>query len=314
MRILVVDDDRGVRESLRRWLELNGYTVDLAEGGQQAMDAVARHRPDVMVLDMTMPRMDGLQVCRRLRNTGDNLLVLALTARDAASDRVAGLDAGADDYLTKPYVLEELHARLRALLRRSTLDRIGNTGAALTIADSEPSAHEAEPHSLPIEASAGDVKRVTSSRFVKRHFCFKSRLTATIIGIVSVVVAAVGLIPSFAGVFWYHDAPDPRTGHINDASCTIIRDISDVNGIPPAVAYMHFRAETRARGQEYTNWLVLTLVLIDGTIHDEERKIEETPGLVMFSLDFLATNGKHNTLLVDVDTVDATVVPAGRCL
>jgi two-component system response regulator MprA len=85
MRIMVVDDDRGVRESLRRSLEFNGYTVELAQDGQQAMDAVTRRRPDAMVLDMTMPRMDGLELCRRLRSAGDDLPVLVLTARDAAN-------------------------------------------------------------------------------------------------------------------------------------------------------------------------------------------------------------------------------------
>jgi two-component system response regulator MprA len=124
MRVLVVDDDRAVRESLRRSLQFNGYTVELAADGQQAIEAVARQRPDAMVLDMMMPRVDGLEVCRRLRSTGDDLPVLVLTARDAVSDRVAGLDAGADDYLPKPFALEELLARLRALLRRSAADEV----------------------------------------------------------------------------------------------------------------------------------------------------------------------------------------------
>ena len=118
MRILVVDDDRAVRDSLRRSLEFNGYTVELAIDGQQALDVVAGQRPDAMVLDVMMPRLDGLEVCRRLRGTGDDLPILVLTARDAVSDRVSGLDAGADDYLPKPFALEELLARLRALLRR----------------------------------------------------------------------------------------------------------------------------------------------------------------------------------------------------
>jgi two-component system response regulator MprA len=118
MRILVVDDDRAVRESLRRSLEFNGYAVELAADGQQALDVVAGKRPDAMVLDVMMPRLDGLEVCRRLRGTGDDLPILVLTARDAVSDRVSGLDAGADDYLPKPFALEELLARLRALLRR----------------------------------------------------------------------------------------------------------------------------------------------------------------------------------------------------
>jgi two-component system, OmpR family, response regulator MprA len=125
MRILVVDDDRAVRESLRRSLQFNGYQVELAGDGQQALESVAQQRPDAMVLDVMMPRLDGLEVCRRLRGTGDDLPILVLTARDAVSDRVAGLDAGADDYLPKPFALEELLARLRALLRRAVAETDG---------------------------------------------------------------------------------------------------------------------------------------------------------------------------------------------
>jgi two-component system response regulator MprA len=125
MRILVVDDDRAVRESLRRSLEFNGYQVDLASDGQAALESVTSARPDAMVLDVMMPRLDGLEVCRRLRGTGDDLPILVLTARDLVSDRVAGLDAGADDYLPKPFALEELLARLRALLRRASPDHDG---------------------------------------------------------------------------------------------------------------------------------------------------------------------------------------------
>ncbi|HEV8561960.1 MAG TPA: response regulator transcription factor [Actinophytocola sp.] len=137
MRILVVDDDRAVRESLRRSLQFNGYQVDLASDGQQALDSVQSARPDAMVLDVMMPRLDGLEVCRRLRGTGDDLPILVLTARDLVSDRVAGLDAGADDYLPKPFALEELLARLRALLRRAVADRDGDTRTdpPLTFAD-----------------------------------------------------------------------------------------------------------------------------------------------------------------------------------
>jgi two-component system, OmpR family, response regulator MprA len=133
MRILVVDDDRSVRESLRRSLAFNGYQVDLASDGQAALDAVLAQRPDAMVLDVMMPRLDGLEVCRRLRGNGDGLPIIVLTARDAVADRVAGLDAGADDYLPKPFALEELLARLRALLRRSTPVEAGV--APLTFAD-----------------------------------------------------------------------------------------------------------------------------------------------------------------------------------
>jgi two-component system response regulator MprA len=136
MRILVVDDDRAVRDSLRRSLAFNGYQVDLASDGQQALDVMAGQRPDALVLDVMMPRVDGLEVCRRLRNAGDDIPVLVLTAREAVSDRVAGLDAGADDYLAKPFALEELLARLRALLRRtSPEERAEVTPEPLVFAD-----------------------------------------------------------------------------------------------------------------------------------------------------------------------------------
>ena len=122
MRILVVDDDRAVRESLRRSLSFNGYTVETASDGMEALDSIKSERPDAVVLDVMMPRLDGLEVCRRLRSTGDDLPILVLTARDSVSERVSGLDAGADDYLPKPFALEELLARLRALLRRAGAD------------------------------------------------------------------------------------------------------------------------------------------------------------------------------------------------
>ncbi|GAA1456230.1 response regulator transcription factor [Williamsia maris] len=120
MRILVVDDDRAVRESLRRSLSFNGYTVETASDGVEALEQIVSSRPDAVVLDVMMPRLDGLEVCRRLRSTGDDLPILVLTARDSVSERVSGLDAGADDYLPKPFALEELLARLRALMRRAT--------------------------------------------------------------------------------------------------------------------------------------------------------------------------------------------------
>ncbi|MGH2947316.1 MAG: response regulator transcription factor [Solirubrobacteraceae bacterium] len=119
MRILVVDDEPAVRNAVDRALRLEGYDTELAADGQQALDALAAAAPDALVLDLLMPRVDGLEVCRRLRAAGDRIPVLVLTARDAVPDRVRGLDAGADDYLVKPFALEELLARLRALLRRS---------------------------------------------------------------------------------------------------------------------------------------------------------------------------------------------------
>src|SRR5215203_5852874 len=119
MRILVVDDDRSVRDAVRRALTLAGYEVQLAEGGQQALTQVAAGVPDAVVLDIGMPDVDGLEVCRRLRGAGNRVPVLMLTARDAVEDRIDGLDAGADDYLVKPFDVGELRARLRALMRRS---------------------------------------------------------------------------------------------------------------------------------------------------------------------------------------------------
>jgi two-component system response regulator MprA len=120
VRVLIVDDDRAVREALRRALQLGGYDAVTAEGGQQGLTAVAASPPDAVVLDVGMPDVDGLEVCRRLRAAGNRVPVLMLTARDAISDRIEGLDAGADDYLVKPFDVGELKARLRALLRRAT--------------------------------------------------------------------------------------------------------------------------------------------------------------------------------------------------
>ena len=118
MNILVVDDDQAVRDSLRRALVLEGYEVDLAANGTEALRILGHRAPDAVILDLQMPDIDGLEVCRRLRSLGDMTPVLMLTARGAVDDRVEGLDAGADDYMPKPFDLSELFARLRALLRR----------------------------------------------------------------------------------------------------------------------------------------------------------------------------------------------------
>ena len=131
MKILVVDDERAVRESLGRALELEGYDVELAADGGEALYRLEAVQPDAVILDVLMPGLDGLEVARRVRKTGNRVPLLMLTAREAVQDRVAGLDAGADDYVTKPFALEELVARLRALLRRS----IDGGGEVLRFAD-----------------------------------------------------------------------------------------------------------------------------------------------------------------------------------
>jgi len=137
-RVLVVDDDRAVRESLRRSLEFNGYDVALAADGAEALAGLsaggAAGSPDVVVMDVMMPRLDGIETTRALRKAGHDVPILVLTARDAVGDRVEGLDAGADDYLTKPFALQELLARLRALLRRVTVPE-GEDDEVLSFAD-----------------------------------------------------------------------------------------------------------------------------------------------------------------------------------
>jgi two-component system response regulator MprA len=118
VRILVVDDDLAVCRSIDRALRLEGYEVDTVASGGEALEGVASNSPDALVLDLQLPDLDGLAVCRRIREAGDDIPILMLTARHGIDDRVQGLDAGADDYLVKPFALEELLARLRALLRR----------------------------------------------------------------------------------------------------------------------------------------------------------------------------------------------------
>jgi len=117
-QILIVEDDRAIASAVRRGLAFEGYRVSLAESGGQALDLARDHMPDLVVLDIMIPGIDGLEVCRRLRAAGEDVPILMLTARDEVADRVAGLDAGADDYLVKPFAFEELVARIRALLRR----------------------------------------------------------------------------------------------------------------------------------------------------------------------------------------------------
>ena len=140
-RVLVVDDEPALRRALERALTVENYEVTLAADGQEALDQLAAAPADAVILDIMMPRVDGLEVCRRMRKAGDRTPVLMLTARDAIDDRVSGLDAGADDYLVKPFALRELQARLRALLRRTGED---GDSDALSFADLvlDPKAHE----------------------------------------------------------------------------------------------------------------------------------------------------------------------------
>src|SRR6478672_11066343 len=150
MQILVVDDEPAVRDSLDRALRLEGYEVGLAADGAEALETLTDETPDAIVLDLMMPRVDGLEVCRRMRASGDRTPVLVLTARDAVTDRVKGLDAGADDYLVKPFALDELLARLRALLRRSGA---GAPGQTLRFSDLtlDPIAHQVKRGDREIE-------------------------------------------------------------------------------------------------------------------------------------------------------------------
>jgi two-component system, OmpR family, response regulator MprA len=133
MRLLVVDDDRALREVLRRALTLAGYDVRLSENGFGALSEVSGSIPDAVVLDVGLPDIDGLEVCRMLRHEGNRVPVLMLTARDAVSDRIDGLDAGADDYLVKPFDIDELKARIRALLRRARSE--GEVDGALSFGE-----------------------------------------------------------------------------------------------------------------------------------------------------------------------------------
>ena len=132
-KLLIAEDDRAARDALARALELEGYAVDAVADGALALEAINSEQPDLLLLDVMMPTVDGLAVCRKIRADGNDLPILILTARTETSDRVVGLDAGADDYLPKPYVLDELLARIRALLRRTGV----SAGETLSVADVE---------------------------------------------------------------------------------------------------------------------------------------------------------------------------------
>jgi two-component system, OmpR family, response regulator MprA len=152
-RVLVVDDEPAVRRALERALRLESYEVDFAADGEEALDSLANAPADAVILDIAMPRLDGLEVCRRMRKAGDRTPILMLTARDAIDDRVTGLDVGADDYLVKPFALRELQARLRALLRRTGED--AEDGEVLRYGDLvlDPIAHEVHRGARLIELS-----------------------------------------------------------------------------------------------------------------------------------------------------------------
>jgi two-component system response regulator MprA len=156
VRILVVEDDRAVREAVRRALTLGGYDVQVAEDGERAIEMVAQTVPDAVVLDIGLPGIDGLEVCRRLRLLGSPVAILILTARDVVSDRIDGLDAGADDYLVKPFDVGELKARLRALLRRS-----GSQGDPDTLTFAEVTLDSAR-HGAEVE---GDFVELTRTEY-----------------------------------------------------------------------------------------------------------------------------------------------------
>jgi DNA-binding response OmpR family regulator/fructosamine-3-kinase len=150
-QVLVVDDDRAVRESLRRSLEFNGYAVSLASDGAEALAGIGSLVPDVVIMDVMMPRLDGIEATRALRAAGNDVPILVLTARDAVGDRVEGLDAGADDYLTKPFALQELLARLRALLRRAAPQEGGDEVLSFSDLTMDLASREVRRGDRPIE-------------------------------------------------------------------------------------------------------------------------------------------------------------------
>ena len=167
-RVLVVDDDSRILSMMRRGLSLAGYDVDLAADGQEALATAEASRPDLVILDIMMPGLDGLEVCRRLRSANRNLPIILLTARGRVPDRVAGLDAGADDYLVKPFAFDELLARLRALLRRRGDEPSALTPGLLVFEDVtvNPTAREVRRGDQPIELTAREYDLL---EFLMRH-------------------------------------------------------------------------------------------------------------------------------------------------
>ena len=179
MRILIADDDAAIRESLERVLQVEGYDTSTVANGLAVLDGVGGDAPDLLILDVMMPRLGGLETCRRLRAAGRDLPVLMLTARDQVSDRVAGLDAGADDYLPKPFATEELLARVRALLRRRAPG--DDESQILTFADVrvDPDRFEASRGGRPlrltrIEFSLLQVLMGNATRVLTRNTLFEA--------------------------------------------------------------------------------------------------------------------------------------------
>jgi len=177
--VLVVDDEPAVRDSLARTLRFEGYQVSVANDGLAALESVRAEQPDLVILDVMMPRMDGLEACRQLRSEQHTLPVLMLTARDSVGDRVAGLDAGADDYLVKPFALQELLARVRALLRRSLLS--GGTGpdsGMLSFADLslDPATREVRRGDRPVQLTRTEFSMLEAFLEHPRHVLTRSML------------------------------------------------------------------------------------------------------------------------------------------
>jgi two-component system response regulator MprA len=194
-RVLVVDDDAAIAASLRRALEYAGHQVTVASDGKAALTAAARGRPDVVVLDVMLPGLDGLAVCRRLREQASDVLILMLTARDATPDRVAGLDAGADDYLVKPFAYEELLARVRALLRR----RAAAGRAVLAYADVEMdvAAREARRGDRPLTLTALEFDLLRHFLDHPRQVLSRGQLLAAVWGME--VVTASNVVDVYVG-------------------------------------------------------------------------------------------------------------------
>jgi two-component system, OmpR family, response regulator MprA len=195
VHILIAEDDRAVRESLGRALRLEGYEVDTATNGAEALTSVAEHHPDLVLLDVSMPIVDGLTVARVLRGERNHVPILMLTARTETSDRVAGLDAGADDYLPKPFDLDELLARVRALLRRASFDAAGVDRS---------SAEQLELDDLVV---------VPAGRTVRRGGC-ELELTKTEFDLLELLVRNAGIVLDHSTIYdriWNYDfGPDSK--------------------------------------------------------------------------------------------------------